>query len=134
MELQIYYKSLADQYTLAFDELSHSSIALSLIKGISMDFEFDILKYIADQIAKGKTEEEKEKLKADANEKVAEKKDRVKIMHSAIKSLEAMVGREESVRAYMTLKNRQQNKLLDRIRELEEKIENMELYISKDGE
>jgi hypothetical protein len=132
--LQIYYKNLADNYTLAFDGLNHSSIALSLIKGIAMDFEFDVLKYLNEQIAKGKTQDEKEKIKIKANEKVKEKKERILIMRNAINALEGLVGREEGFRAYVVHENRKQNRLLDKIRELETKIENMEIFMAKDGE
>lgn len=133
-ELEIYYKSLGDSYSLAFDDTRESSIALDLIKGIAMDFEFDILKYVSEQIAKGNTPEEKARLRVTANEKAQEKSERLEIMRNAIKSLERLVGREEGIRAFVRLKNTQHGKLLDKIRELELKVENMEIYIAKDGE
>lgn len=131
-DLELYYKNLSDSYSMAFDDLNQSSIALSLIKGIAMDFEFDVLKYITEQISKGKTEEEKEKIKAKCNAKVEDKLERIEIMRNAIKVFERVVGRERVIKSLISTKNRQNGMLLDRIKELEQKIENMEIYIGRD--
>lgn len=133
-DLEIYFKNLSDYYSIAFEDMPKSSLALSMIKGIAMDFEFDVLKYLSDQIAKGKTEEEKEKIRQKSNVKVEEKLERIEIMRSAIKVLERLVGREDGIRSFITLKNKENGILLDRIRELELKIENMESFIAKDDE
>lgn len=133
-DLELYYKNMSDSYSLAFEDVQHSSIALSLIKGIAMDFEFDVLKYLQDQIIKGKTEEEKDKIRQKANSKVEEKLERIEIMRNAIKTLERLVGREEGIKAFIRLKNDQNGAMLDRIKELEEKIENLESFIAKDHE
>jgi len=133
-KLELYFKNLSDYYAIAFEDIQPSSIALSMIKGIALDFEFDVLKYLSEQIAKGKTEDEKEKIKIEANLKVEEKIERVKILRNAIKSLERLVGREESIRAFISLKNKENGMLLDRIKELEEKVENMESFIAKEDE
>lgn len=133
-DLELYFKNLADYYSIAFDDIQASSIALSLIKGIAVDFEFDVLKYITEQVKKGKTEEEKEKLKAKANEKVEEKIERINIMRNAIKTLERLVGREEAIKSLISLKNKQNDILLDRVRELESKIQSMESFIAMEDE
>jgi len=131
-ELQLYYKNLADSYSLAFDDLQHSSIALSLLKGIAIDFEFDVLKYLNDQISKGKTEEEKEQIKQSANDKIKDKLERIEIMRKIVIVFERVVGREETFKSLISLKNKQNGIMLDRIKELELKVENMEIYIGKD--
>jgi len=133
-KLELYFKNLSDYYAIAIEDIQPSSIALSMIKGIALDFEFDVLKYLSEQIAKGKTEDEKEKIKIEANLKVEEKIERVKILRNAIKSLERLVGREESIRAFISLKNKENGMLLDRIKELEDKIQNMEAFIAKEDE
>jgi len=130
-DLELYFKNLSDYYSIAFEDMPKSSLALSMIKGIAMDFEFDVLKYLSDQISKGKTDEEKEKIRQKSNSKVEEKLERIEIMRSAIKVLERLVGREEGIRSFISLKNKENGMLLDHIRELEEKIENMENFIGR---
>lgn len=131
-ELLLYFKELGDNYSIAFEDLSQSSIALTLIKGIAMDFELDVLKYISDQVAKGNTEEEKNKIKIQSNEKVKDKLDRIEIMRNCIKVFERVVGREESLRSVIDVKDKQSYRLLQKVRELEQKIENMEIYIGNE--
>lgn len=133
-DLELYYKSLSDGYSMAFEDLQHSSIALSLIKGIALDFEFDVLKYLTEQISKGKTDEEKEKIKSKCNHKLQDKIERIEIMRKAIIVLERVVGRENGIKGFISLKNKQNGLMLDRIKELEEKIENMENFIASQDE
>jgi len=133
-DLELYYKNLSDSYSMAFEDLQQSSIALSLIKGIAMDFEFDILKYLTEQVSKGKTYEERENIKANCNAKVEDKLERINIMRSAIKVFERVVGREEVIKSLISLKNRQNGLLLDRIKELELKIESMESFMATEDE
>lgn len=133
-DLELYYKNLSDGYSMAFEDIQQSSIALTLIKGIAMDFEFDVLKYLQEQISKGKNEVDKEKIRQKSNAKIEDKLDRIEIMRGAIKVLERLVGREESIKAFISLKNKQNGAMLDRIKELEEKIENMESFIAIENE
>lgn len=129
-EQEKYYKQLSDSYALYFEQFNKSSIALTLIKGIALDFEFDVFNFIDAQVKKGKTEEEQEQLRKKANDKVADKLERVNILRNCILTFESVIGREQQLKSIVGAKNREISEYMLRVKELEEKLENAEQYIS----
>lgn len=128
-ELEKYYKNLSDSYAMYFEQFNKSSIALTLIKGIALDFEFDVYNFIDAQMKKGKNEEEKEQLRKKANEKVSDKLERVNILRNCILTFESVIGREQQLKSIVGAKNIEITEHRLRIKELEEKIFNMEQYL-----
>lgn len=129
-ELEKHYKNLADSYALYFQSFNKTSIALTLIKGIALDFEFDVMSFIDSQMKKGKTEEEKEQLRKKANEKVADKIERINILRSCILTFEGVIGREQQLNSIIGAKNMEITEIKLKLKELEEKYFNAEQYIA----
>lgn len=128
-ELEKHYKSLADSYALYFQDFNRSGIALDLIKGIARDFEFDVYKFIHDQMGKGKNEEERELFRVKANEKVADKIERINILRSCILTFESVIGREQNIKSIVGAKNMEITQVRLELKQAEEKLFNAEQYI-----